>query len=253
MTKQLTTILVFLFLFFIFSGDSGMAVDLNTEKEFQNEKIEVLDNNEKHTLEEYLAQKDIKATKVQKGRKFLVLSKQSLGNKMNYGSKVEFESAYNESFYTDKSPSKILFTGTVVKTGEPKIAGSGGSVKINIDRLKVGQITYPVDAVISKVDKRRVFLGNLTATPAYLNNLVNTANNGTITMNKVYQDPCTYTCSHENVLVRPIYYLGGAILGAADLVLSPLISLFLPGRDLYIPENTYYEIKLDDDLVVLNI
>lgn len=85
--------------------------------------------------------------------------------------------------------------------------------------------------IFQEGDKRTI--GGLLATSAYLSNLGDVANNGTITINKIYKDPCDYNnCEITTPVVRPFYYLGGALLQFADLLLSPIVCLFVQGENL---------------------
>lgn len=213
------------------------------------------------TLEEFktaykcLEGKELTAVRLEKGRKFDVKSLQPMSVKTHAGTEVAFETLGPEALFLSKEPSKLLFTGEIVKNNPPGKAGSSGAIKIQIQKVKVDNVTYPVSAFISKMNKKNVYLGNLAMDSLYLANLADRANHGTITIDRVYKNPCDANDCETGISVgaKPFYYLAGAILQAADLLLSPFAALLIPGNDVYIPENTEFEIKLDEDLPVLNL
>lgn len=189
--------------------------------------------------------------KLEKGRSFTVISDQNLSNNITNGIPVKFESVNKEYLAYNKAPSKITFHGTVKKTGKPRLAGKTGTIKIELEKITIDRITYPVEALISKIDNRNVYNGNLAGTPNYLYNLANAANNGFI--HSSIKDPCDQDLCNVNTYTRPLLFLGAAALQTADLLLSPFVALGKRGENLNIPLNTYFEIKLDKDLYVLNI
>lgn len=191
--------------------------------------------------------------KLEKGRKFIVKSDSRLSNDIYSGTTIKFESPQKESIFYKNAPSKVIFQGKVVKTNGPRKAGKSGTVKIELDKITIDKITYPVAAIISKIENKNIRNNNLMADSIYLANLADVANTGTI--HSSLKDPCLNNNCIEggSTLKRPALFLVGAALGAADLLISPFVSMLKPGKNVNIPENTYFEIKLDEDLYVLNI
>lgn len=193
---------------------------------------------------------EITAVKLKKGRTFLVKSDLRLSNDVNTGTPVQFDSLSKESIFYPKSPSKVSFKGKVVKTKSPGYAGRSGRIKIALEKITVDNITYPVKALITKKENERVFLNSLGGNSVYLANLGDTISNGTI--NTIYKDPCTNNICASST-TKPFVYLGAAAIQLADLLVAPIASLFKTGNNLDIPANTYFEIKLDEDLCVISL
>lgn len=191
--------------------------------------------------------------KLKKGRKFIVKSDSRLSNEIYSGTAIKFESPQKESIFYKHAPSKVIFQGKIVKTNSPRKVGKSGMVKVELDKITIDKVTYPVAAIISKIENKNIRNNNLIADSIYLANLADIANTGTI--HSSLKDPClNNNCTEGNSNVkRPALFLVGAALGAADLLISPFVSLLKPGKNVNIPENTYFEIKLDEDLYVLNI
>jgi hypothetical protein len=195
---------------------------------------------------------ELDTLKIEKGRKFIVVSDRVLDAKSKAGLPVQFESVQKEYISYDKSPSKIIFKGRIERTAGPRFAGKSGTVKIKLEKISIDNITYPVNALISKVNDKNVMFNTLASRPIFIANLADTANNGSI--NSDWKDPCVnHLCETGNLYKKPIVFLGAAALQTADLLLSPVTALFKKGDNVYIPEKTYFEIKMNKDIFVLNI
>ncbi len=218
---------------------------LNKKQELQTQKQI---SEEFNTL---LPDMEFDTIKLEKGRKFLVMSEQNISNNNISGVPVVFESVQKEYLDYNKKPSKIVFKGIIEKTNKPKFAGKSGSVKIKLEKITVDSITYPVTALISKIDNKKVYFNTLYAAPCYLDNLADAANSGVI--HSSIKDPCGADTCTINTYKKPFVFLGAAALQAADLLLSPIIAIGHRGKDIDIPLKTYFEIKLDQDLYVLDI
>ena len=199
-----------------------------------------------------LAGKELTAMMLEKGRTFEVKSMQPMSYESTSGTEMKFESLYPERVFLDKDPMKLVFTGEVIKNKPPGKGGSSGTLKVMIKNVKLENITYPAEAYITKMNKKGVFLGAVAGPSNYRDNLADTANNGTI--HTIYKDPCKTTadeCVHT--AAKPFYFLTGALLQAADLFIAPIVAFFAPGNEVYIPEGTEFEIKLENDIPVLEI
>ena len=205
----------------------------------------------RESAEEILHDVEFETIKLEKGRRFTVISEQNLNNNIAYGIPVRFESVQNEYLAYNKKPAKITFHGVVEKTSRPRIIGKSGSIKIQLNKITIDKITYPVEALISKMNNRNVYLSTLTGSPNYWGNLADAANSGVI--HSTIKDPCGVDTCNITSLKKPFIFFGAATLQAADLLLSPFVALGKRGNDVDIPLNTYFEIKLDKDLYVLNI
>ena len=201
----------------------------------------------------YYKNKELYAVNIEKNRTFKVKTDTTLDSSTPIGTNINFTAISDEVIFAEKAPSKINFSGTVIENNPPGRAGKSSSLKLLIDKMKIDNITYPAKAYISRMGDKRT-LGGTLATSSYLSNLGNIANSGTVSINKIYKDPCDFNnCEIATPIVRPFYYLGGALLQFADLLLSHIVCLFVQGENLSIPENTVFEIKLEEPVPVLNL
>lgn len=218
---------------------------------YTNSSTELKQKSLEYNLNSLLQEMEFDTIKLEKGRKFFVISEQNLNNNSVEGIPVRFDSVQKEYLAYNKAPSKITFHGIIEKAAKPRLAGKSGTVKVKLEKITVDNITYPVEALITKMDNKNVHMGVLVAPSKYLNNLADTANDGII--HNSIKDPCgSDTCSISTIK-KPFVFLGAAALQAADLLLSPIVAIGKRGNDVYIPLNTYFEIKLDKELYVLDL
>lgn len=206
---------------------------------------------EYYSNQNMFAGKEFDAYTLEKGTTFYVKSLQPMSSDTPKGARIEFEADTN--LFSPDRLSHVVFTGEVVENNPPRLAGRSGTIKLDIFKVKVDNVTYPAKAYLSKAGKKIVLNGLVAGMPIYLSNLANTADKGTVTIDKFYKDPCEYTCETFTLPVRTGYYLGGAFLQLADLLVAPLVSLFQRGNDLDIPKDSSFEIKLANDMSLLRL
>lgn len=201
---------------------------------------------------EKFLKEDIDTLMLKKGSKFYVKSLHPLSSDTPEGSRVEFVTETN--LFSENQLSKLVFTGEVIENNPPRRAGRSSTLKLEILKVKVDNVTYTASAFISKVGNKSVRNGVLAGVPIYFTNLANTADAGTVTIDKIYKDPCQYSCDTITSVARPFYYMGASLLQLADLLLvAPIISLFRKGEPINIPKDSSFEIKLARDMAFLKI
>ncbi len=246
MKYTFTGIVVCLFLHALFQSSFAATQNENYVKTtpfIYTQKAE--DANQTHELE---------AKKIKKGEEFSVVLQQNISVTDPKGTVVSFNSQYPYTIFTDKGPTDLSFFGKIVKTTRGTKGCKGGAIKIKIDKIKIGNIVYPASAFISRKGNKPVMLGTLKGQSNYLPNLIDVANNGTGTAEKIYHDPCEFNqCLIASAPKRTAYYFTAGFLQLFDLISSPFIALMGTGSDLYIPKDTKFEIKLDEDMTVLDI
>lgn len=197
--------------------------------------------------------KEYETEKIPKGTKFLVKSKQDINNRNNNGTKITFESIYPERLFNSQNPSKLAFKGKIVKTREPQMAGNSGLIKINIEKMTVGNVTYPIKGMVTKINDKSIWFNNIKGNSTYLGNAATAAYMKNGALNKIYKDPCLGICTDTNPLIAPLYLLSGAVLQTSNLLLSPVVALFKAGENITIQKNSDFVIKLDQDVFVLKM
>lgn len=200
-----------------------------------------------------LRAQELEVIKLNKKQKFIVKSLQPMTSDSPVGSIIDFATVQDVSIFPGKEASKVTFSGEIVENKPPRLVGRSSTLKLAINKIKVDKITYPAEAYITKIGNHQVMAGVLAGSPIYLDNLANTADKGTITIDKIYKDPCQYKCESITSPLRPFYYLGGAILQFADLLVAPVICVFKKGDEINLPQYTSFEIKLEDDVSLLKL
>lgn len=228
------------------SSSSPMVPNIiEINKNFQNSV-----SNYMHS--EKFLKEDIDTLMLKKGSKFYVKSLHPLSSETPEGSRVEFVTETN--LFNENQLSKLVFTGEVIENNPPRRAGRSSTLKVEIIKVKVDNVSYAASAFISKMGNKSVRNGILAGVPIYFTNLASTADTGTVTIDKVYKDPCQYSCETISTVARPFYYLGASLLQLADLIfVAPVISLFRKGEPIDIPKDSSFEIKLARDMALLKI
>lgn len=194
---------------------------------------------------------EFEAITVSKGSKFYVKSLQPMNSDSPTGSRIEFDA--EAKLFPEDKVSRVIFTGEIIENKPPRLAGRSATIKLQIFKVKVDNVSYSTKAYISKVGKKPVLGGILAGAPIYMANLADVADNGTITIDKVYKDPCQYSCEAVTTPLRPLYYLGGAVLQFADLLIAPIVCIFQRGKEIDIPASSSFEIKLSEDMPLLRL
>lgn len=188
---------------------------------------------------------------ISKGSKFYVKSLQPMSSDSPTGARIEFDT--QAKLFPEEQVSHVVFTGEIIENKPPRLAGRSATLKLAIYKVKVDNITYKTKAYISKVGNKAVVGGVLAGVPIYLANLADVADEGTVTIDKIYKDPCEYRCESVTTPLRPLYYLGGAVLQFADLLVAPVVCIFQRGKELELPASSSFEIKLAEDMPLLKL
>lgn len=197
--------------------------------------------------------RELTAVILEKGRKFDVKSLHALSYQSVSESEIRFESIYPERLFLNKDPVKLEFIGVIVKNKPPRKGGGSGTIKVKITGIKIENIVYPAEAYISKMNKKGILFGSVSGPSKYRDNLTNTVNAGTIN-NYYSMNPCDKIADEcVSNAVKPFYFITGAAMQTADLILAPIVAFFSPGNEIFIPKGTEFEIKLDIDVPVLDI
>lgn len=230
------------------------ALNLNAiNSAFKNANSNNNDDNVTPLLMSLQQKKEFETTKIPKGTKFHVRSKQDISDNSKNGTKVSFESTCPQNITNNHATSKLIFKGKIVKSRNPQAGCNGGLIKIKIDKMTIGNITYPVNGMVTKINDKRVLFNNIKGDSSYLYNTITAANMKNGTLHNLYQEPCTKICGDGNAVIAPIYLLGGAVLQTSNLLLSPVAALFKSGKNVNIQKNSDFIIKLEENVFVLKM
>ncbi len=220
-----------------------LEIDRSFRTEFNNSNNRI----KKNQFEEL----EFDSITISKGSKFYVKSLQPMSSDSPTGARIEFDT--DAKIFPEDKVSHVVFTGEIIENKPPRLAGRSATLKLEIYKVKVDNVTYKTKAYISKIGNKPVVGGVLAGVPIYLANLADVADEGTVTIDKIYKDPCEYRCESVTTPLRPFYYLGGAVLQFADLLVAPVVCIFQRGKELELPASSSFEIKLAEDMPLLKI
>lgn len=184
------------------------------------------------------------------GMKFNARSISVITDKLPVGSRVYFKlsEAVKTKYYS--LPENTKFSGVVVDSHTPQITGNGGLVEIVIDDIIVEGNWKTINAKITKVNYKNIYLNNIKGKRQYLANIANTVSKGGKFYDKMYTQTRQLAGNKITVILSPIPYIAGVTTFAGYLILSPVCSLFSKGKSLTIPSNTMFVIKLSQDVTI---
>ena len=185
--------------------------------------------------------------KLRKGTKFRVVSQQGVSDASRVGTRLTFVSQNSVTQRYITVLKGTTFYGEVVDAHLPQMSGNGGLIELKVDSMLYKGSTYGVNARITKVNGRKVFVNNIKGQRKYMRNLVNQVDKGENFYKKSRQVSGKLSDNPIGVIIAPVPTLVGMGGYAVNLVGSPIVSLFNKGGRISIPAGSEFEIKLVED------
>ena len=144
-------------------------------------------------------------------------------------------------------PAGTIFKGRVTDSHPPQLTGNGGLIELCIDEIYFNGVKSPIETKISLANSKKIFLSNIKGERKYWKNIAATSKFG----KKVFS--ACHTCASVLAPIPVINILsvipltGGAVVYAANLAVSPIISIFTKGGNIALPAGTEFEIKLTEN------
>lgn len=185
--------------------------------------------------------------KLKKGTKFKVVSEQSVSDASRVGARISFVSQNSVTQRYITVLKGTTFYGEVVDAHLPQMSGNGGLIELKIDSMLYKGSTYGVNAKITKVNGKKVFVNNIKGQRKYMKNVVKQVDKGEIFYKKTRRVSGKLLDNPVGLIVAPVPTLVGMGAYAVNLVGSPIVSLFNKGGRISIPAGSEFEIKLVED------
>lgn len=187
------------------------------------------------------------AIKIKKGTKFKVISNQRISDTMGIGSRITFVSQNSVTQRYITIPQGTVFKGEIIDSHSPQYSGNGGLIVLKIDSLIYKGATHGLNAKITKVGDKKIFVNNIKGERKYWKNTLKQINKGQSFYKKTRRASNKLADNPIGIIIAPIPTLFGMGTYAINFVGSPVISLFNKGGSVIIPAGTSLEIKLLDD------
>lgn len=193
--------------------------------------------------------KEYKEIKIKKGTKFKVKSYSAINDTTPRGTKVTFKSMYPETSRYVTIPAGTILTGQVIDSHSPQYTGNGGLIQIKVDELTYKNAVYYINANVSTVNYKRVYINNIKGKHTYLKNMGKIIKPGKRFLGKTWKMSESLT-NGPQILLIPFALGSGLIVFGANVIVSPALAIFSTGESIKIPASTYFEIKLKEDAII---
>lgn len=185
--------------------------------------------------------------KLKKGTKFRVVSQQGVSDASRIGTRLTFISQNSVTQRYITVLKGTTFYGEVVDAHLPQMTGNGGLIELKIDSMLYKGSTYGMNAKITKVNGRKVFVNNIKGQRKYMKNVVKQVDKGENFYKKTRQVSGNLSDNPVGIIVAPVPTIVGMGAYAVNFVGSPIVSLFNKGGRISVPAGSEFEIKLVED------
>lgn len=187
------------------------------------------------------------ALKLRYGTKFIVRSQQGISDSLRVGSRLSFvlQRPVSQTFVT--IPQGTVFYGEVIDSHTPQISGNGGLLVIKIDSMTYQGKNVPIDAKITKVNHKNVYINNIKGKRQYWKNVAKQVNKGDRFYKRTRRASAKLSGNPFGTIISPIPTIVGMGTYAVNLVGSPIIGLFGKGGRISVPAGSQFEIKLVEE------
>lgn len=145
-------------------------------------------------------------------------------------------------------PSGTVFKGNIALAHHGQITGNGALIEIDITSMILNGKTYPIEAKVTKVNSRNIFLNKIKGQRQYITGVKNKVQSGVAFYKKSRQISTNLSSTALGTIVSPLPTIAGLVGATASTVASPVTGLLQKGSGITIPANSEFEIKLTQDV-----
>ena len=179
---------------------------------------------------------------------FDIVNVNAISDKQRVGTSIVFKSTkpIKTAYYT--IPEGTKFVGEIVESHTPQISGNGGLVNLSVCSIIFGGTYQHIDTRVIRVGGKKVFFEDIKGKRSYWKNTVNKGKWGRNTFHKMNKLSANLVQDKTTVILAPFTFVYGLTLGTISTVASPVVSIFCKGGSVYIPANTPFRIKFEQDV-----
>lgn len=189
---------------------------------------------------------------LKKGTKISLKLLTNVSDRSATGSTVSFVSLYPVTTTYFTIPMGTKFTGKVINTHGPQFTGNGGLIVIAIDSMIINDEIQPINACVTKVSDKYVFLNNIKGQRKYAKGMLQSIKPGRHFMTKMVRISGNLAIDGSSIVLAPFALAVGAIGLGGNIFLSPALGLFYKGAPVRINSGSEIEIRLSEDVNIYN-
>lgn len=189
---------------------------------------------------------------LKKGTALRVKLLNSISDRSQEGSKVAFISRYPVSTTYFTIPMGTMFYGEIANSHGPQLSANGGLIVININSVVLNNQIHPIDAYVTKVNFKNVYLNNIKGKRKYISSMFNSMKPGCHFLRKMVGVSGNLAQDGSSIIVVPFALVLGVLAAGGNIFISPALALFYKGDSIYVKEGSEFEIKLSQDIFIHN-
>ena len=189
---------------------------------------------------------------LKKGTKIRVKLQNNISDCTKKGTKIKFISEYPVSTTYFTIPMGTVFYGEIMESHKPQLTGNGGLIVINISSIILNNEIQPINAFVTKANRKNIFLNNIKGKRKYISSMVKSTKNGRHFFGKMMRVSGNLATDGSSIVVAPFSFLLGVITVSGNILISPALAVFYKGGSISIPAGTVFEIKLAQDSFIYN-
>lgn len=145
-------------------------------------------------------------------------------------------------------PSGTVFKGNIALAHHGQITGNGALIEVDITSMTFNGKTYPIEAKVTKVNSKNIFLNKIKGQRQYIAGVKNKVQSGVAFYKKSRQISTNLSSTALGTIVSPLPTIAGLVGATASTIVSPITGLAQKGSGITIPANSEFEIKLTKDV-----
>lgn len=193
----------------------------------------------------------IDAPKIPKGTKFKAISKTAVSDGAK-GKTITFTTTKPVTKRYITIPSGSTIQARVVNSHLPQYGGNGGLIKIEIESITVDGGIHSTDGKVTKANGKHIFFNNIKGKRKYASGIVKNCKASTKIYQKCMKKTGTYASDGLTMILSPFTFIGGVVVLAGGVLISPITALNTKGSRISIPADSPFELKLTKDMIIYN-
>lgn len=190
------------------------------------------------------------AIKIFRWTTFETKSNQKINNWLSVGSSVSFTTTAPVYKKNITIPTGTIFKGTITDVHKPQATGNGGLVVIKITSMTFNGKTYPVNAKITKVNAKNIYLNNIKGQRQYWANAGKQVDKGEAFYQRARKTSTKLANNPVGIIISPIPTIVGVAGYTVSTAISPITSIFAKGGNVSIPTGSSFEIRLNESAYI---
>ena len=189
---------------------------------------------------------------IKKGTKIKLKLQNAVSDRTRKGTKVTFISQYPVSTTCFTIPTGTIFKGEIIHSHKPQLAGNGGLISIRINSLILNGETQPISAYVTKANHKRIFLNNIKGKRKYISSTLKSMKPSCHFFGKMMTVSKNLAYDGSSIVVAPFALSMGVLTLGGNAFVSPALGLFHKGCSISLPEDSSFEVKLKQDVIIYN-